>query len=153
MLWRSGAVALWRSGAVARSIRRRLNCASRRPGNARHTSVTRFQQDAELKAICVGCADYAAIHSRVLQEVLARLNKTSQAFVRLGAYGEKRDVPSCGGTQPLARLHLQSSCTRRRGWQSAQRRKGQSMPEYILDTSIVDAGWGHFVAFLACKAA
>jgi hypothetical protein len=47
----------------------------------RHVCLTRSQQEAELKAIRADNPAYAAIHSHVLQEVLARLDTTSQAFV------------------------------------------------------------------------
>jgi putative transposase len=39
-------------------------------------SVSRFEQEAELKDIRANFPDYAAIHSHVLQDVLARLDKT-----------------------------------------------------------------------------
>ena len=39
-------------------------------------SVSRFQQEAELKDIRAEFPEYAAIHSHVLQDVLARLDKT-----------------------------------------------------------------------------
>ena len=45
-----------------------------------HVSVTRYQQKAELKDIRVEFPEYAAIHSHVLQDVLARLDTTYQAF-------------------------------------------------------------------------
>ena len=45
-------------------------------------SVSRFQQEAELKDIRAEFPDYAAIHSHILQDVLARLEKTYQAFFR-----------------------------------------------------------------------
>ena len=41
-----------------------------------HVSVTRYQQEAELKAIRAEFPEYAAIHSHVLQDVLARLDTT-----------------------------------------------------------------------------
>jgi putative transposase len=41
-----------------------------------HISVTRFQQEAELTAIRAEFPEYAAIHSHVLQDVLARLDTT-----------------------------------------------------------------------------
>ncbi len=53
-------------------------------------SVTRFQQETELKAIREAYPEYAAIHSHVLQDVLARLDKTYQAFFRRMAAGEKK---------------------------------------------------------------
>ena len=43
-------------------------------------SLSRFQQEAELKEIRAEFPEYAAIHSHVLQDVLARLDKTYQAF-------------------------------------------------------------------------
>ena len=42
----------------------------------RHISVSRYQQEAELKDIRAAMPEYAAIHSHVLQDVLARLDKT-----------------------------------------------------------------------------
>jgi putative transposase len=45
-----------------------------------HVAVSRFQQEAELKAIRAELPDYATIHSHVLQDVLARLDRTYQAF-------------------------------------------------------------------------
>jgi putative transposase len=51
-------------------------------------SITRSQQEAELKAIRAELPDYVAIHSHVLQDVLARLDKTYQAFFRRLAHGE-----------------------------------------------------------------
>ena len=41
-------------------------------------SVSRFQQEAELKAIREDFPEYATIHSHVLQDVLARLDKTTK---------------------------------------------------------------------------
>src|SRR6516225_10661999 len=52
-------------------------------------SVSRFQQEAELKDIRAAMPEYAAIHSHVLQDVLARLDKTYQAFFRRVQAGEK----------------------------------------------------------------
>lgn len=40
-----------------------------------HVSVTRFMQEAELKDIRSEFPEYAAIHSHVLQDVLARLDR------------------------------------------------------------------------------
>src|SRR5262250_1514988 len=47
-----------------------------------HICLTRSQQEAELKDIRAECPDSAALHSHVLQDVLARLDKTYQAFFR-----------------------------------------------------------------------
>src|SRR5262244_1206055 len=52
-------------------------------------SVSRFQQEAELKDIRVAFPEYAAIHSHVLQDVIARFDKTYQAFYRRVKAGEK----------------------------------------------------------------
>jgi putative transposase len=41
-----------------------------------------FDQEAELKAIRAAFPDYAAIHSHLLHDALARLDKTDQAFFR-----------------------------------------------------------------------
>jgi putative transposase len=59
----------------------------------RHVSVSRFDQEAELKAIRAEFPEYAAIHSHVLQDVLARLDKTYQAFFRRVQRGEKAGFP------------------------------------------------------------
>jgi putative transposase len=56
-------------------------------------SVSRFQQEAELKGIREAFPDYASIHSHVLQDVLARLDKTYQAFFRRVKAGEKAGFP------------------------------------------------------------
>jgi putative transposase len=60
-------------------------------------SVTRFEQEAELKDIRAEFPDYAAIHSHVLQDVLARLDKTYQAFFRRVQRGEKAGFPRFKG--------------------------------------------------------
>src|SRR6516162_9111858 len=56
-------------------------------------SVSRYQQDAELKDIRAAFPEYVAIHSHVLQDVLARLDKTYQAFIRRLKAGEKACFP------------------------------------------------------------
>src|SRR5690348_16211545 len=62
-----------------------------------HVSVSRYQQEAELKAIRAEFPEYAAIHSHVLQDVLARLDKTYQAFFRRVQRGEKAGFPRFKG--------------------------------------------------------
>jgi putative transposase len=62
-----------------------------------HVSVSRYQQEAELKAIRAEMPDYAAIHSHVLQDVLARLDKTYQAFFRRVQRGELAGFPRFKG--------------------------------------------------------
>jgi putative transposase len=63
----------------------------------RHLSVSRYQQEAELKDIRAAFPEYAAIHSHVLQDVLARLDKTYQAFFRRLQAGEKTGFPRYQG--------------------------------------------------------
>ncbi len=62
-----------------------------------HVSLTCYQQEAELKAIREAFPDYAAIHSHVLQDVLARLDKAYQAYFRRLAAGEKPGFPRFQG--------------------------------------------------------
>ncbi len=60
-------------------------------------SVSRFEQEAELKAIRAVFPDYADIHSHVLQDVLARLDRTYQAFFHRVQRGEKAGFPRFKG--------------------------------------------------------
>jgi putative transposase len=62
-----------------------------------HICLTRYQQEAELKDIRAECPDYAAIHSHVLQDVLARLDRTYQAFFRRLAAGGQPGFPRFQG--------------------------------------------------------
>jgi putative transposase len=62
-------------------------------------SVSRFQQEAELKDIRAAFPEFAAIHSHVLQDVLARLDKTYQAFFRRVQVGEKAGFPRYQGRE------------------------------------------------------
>jgi putative transposase len=59
----------------------------------RHVSISRYDQEAELKAIRADFPEYAAIHSHILQNALARLDKTYQAFFRRMERGEKAGFP------------------------------------------------------------
>src|SRR5258706_7102624 len=63
----------------------------------RRVSVSRYEQEAELKAIRAEFPEYAAIHSHVLQDVLARLDKTYQAFFRRLQRGEQAGFPRFKG--------------------------------------------------------
>jgi len=56
-------------------------------------SLSCYQQQAELKDIREAFPEYPAIHSHVLQDVLARLDKTYQAFFRRVRAGEKAGFP------------------------------------------------------------
>ncbi|HEV8191530.1 MAG TPA: transposase [Ktedonobacterales bacterium] len=62
-----------------------------------HISVSRYEQEAELKAIRAEFTEYAAIHRQVLQDVLTRLEKTYQAFFRRVQRGEKAGFPRFKG--------------------------------------------------------
>jgi putative transposase len=64
-----------------------------------HVSVSHFEQEAELKAIRAEFPEYAAIHSHILQDVLARLDKTYQAFFRRVQRGEKAGFPRFKGRE------------------------------------------------------
>jgi putative transposase len=59
----------------------------------RRVSLSQYQQAAELKDIRAAFPEYAAIHSHVLQDVLARLDKTYQAFFRRMMAREKAGFP------------------------------------------------------------
>src|SRR5689334_9129888 len=63
----------------------------------RRVSISRFAQEAELKEIRAALPDYATIHSHVLQDTLARLDKTYQAFFRRLKAGEKAGFPRYQG--------------------------------------------------------
>jgi putative transposase len=56
-------------------------------------SVSRFEQEVELTDSRAAFPDYAAIHSHVLPDVLARLDKPYQAFFRRLQVGEKAGLP------------------------------------------------------------
>lgn len=62
-----------------------------------HISLSRYAQEAELKDIRADMPEYAAIHSHVLQDVLARLEKTYQAFFLRVKRGEKAGFPRFKG--------------------------------------------------------
>src|SRR5215469_1485448 len=63
----------------------------------RGITLSRYTQEAELKDLRAAYPDYAAIHSHVLQDVLARLDRTYQAFFRRVMAGEKPGFPRCKG--------------------------------------------------------
>jgi putative transposase len=60
-------------------------------------SVSRFEQEAELKDLRAEMPEDAAIHSHVLQDVLSRLDKTYQVFFRRVQRGEKAGFPRYQG--------------------------------------------------------
>jgi putative transposase len=63
----------------------------------RGVTLTRYTQEAELKDIRAEMSEYAAIHSHVLQDVLARLHKTYQAFFRRIREGQTPGFPRFQG--------------------------------------------------------
>jgi putative transposase len=63
----------------------------------RRVSISRYEQEAELKDIRAEFPEYAAVHSHILQDVLARLDKTYQAFFRRVRRGEKAGFPRFKG--------------------------------------------------------
>jgi putative transposase len=63
----------------------------------RRVSISRYEQEAELKDIRAELPEFAAIHSHILQDVLARLDKTYQAFFRRVRRGEKAGFPRFKG--------------------------------------------------------
>ncbi len=84
---------LWRCRALYNAaLEQRITAWQRR-----HVSVSRYEQEAELKAIRAEMPEYAAIHSHILQDVLARLDKTYQAFFRRVQRGERAGFPRFKG--------------------------------------------------------
>jgi len=63
----------------------------------RRVSLSRYDQEVELKDLRAEFPQYAAIHSHILQDVLARLDKTYQAFFRRVKAGEKAGFPRFKG--------------------------------------------------------
>jgi putative transposase len=63
----------------------------------RRVSISRYEQEAELKAIRAEFPEYAAIHAHILQDILARLDWTYQAFFRRVQRGEKAGFPRFKG--------------------------------------------------------
>ncbi len=60
-------------------------------------SPSRYSQEAELKGIRAEMPEYASIHSHVLQDVLARLDKAFQAFFRRLREGQTPGYPRFHG--------------------------------------------------------
>jgi putative transposase len=83
----------------------------------RGISVSRYQQEAELKDLRADLPEYGALHSHVLQDVLARLDKTYQAFFRRVANSEKPGFPRFHGKNryhsfTCPRFHQVFRCSR-----------------------------------------
>ncbi len=62
-----------------------------------HVSISRYEQEAELKDIRAEFPEYTAIHSHILQDVMARLQKTYDDFYRRIRAGEKPGFPRYKG--------------------------------------------------------
>jgi putative transposase len=60
-------------------------------------SVSRYEQEAELKDIRAEFPEYASLHSHLLQDVLAGLDKTYQAFFRRVRRNKKAGFPRFKG--------------------------------------------------------
>jgi putative transposase len=60
---------------------------------------SQYEQEAELKDLRAAMPEYAAIHSHVLQDVLARLEKTYQAFFRRVKAGQTPGFPRFHGQE------------------------------------------------------
>jgi putative transposase len=71
----------------------------------RGVSVCRDRQEAELQALHADLPEYAALQNHVVQDVLARLDTTYQAFFRRLSTGEKPGFPRYQGR------HRWHSCT------------------------------------------
>jgi putative transposase len=84
---------LWRCRTLYNAALEQRSCLYHQRG----VSVSRYALEAGLKDIRVAFPEYAAIHSHVLQDVLARLDKTYQAFFRRLAAGEKPGFPRFHG--------------------------------------------------------
>jgi putative transposase len=84
---------LWRCRTLYNTGLEQRICAYRHRG----VTVTHYQQEAELKDIRADFPEYAAIHSHVLQDVLARLDKAYQAFFQRVKAGQMPGFPRFQG--------------------------------------------------------
>jgi putative transposase len=84
---------LWRCRTLYNTALDQRITAYRRCG----VMLTAYQQQAELPDLKVAFPPYAAIHSQVLQDVLARLDKTYQAFFRRVKAGQTPGFPRFQG--------------------------------------------------------
>jgi putative transposase len=80
---------LWRCRTLYNTALEERITAYRRCG----VSLSHYQQEAELKEIRAEFPEYAAIHSHVLQDVLARLDTTYQAFFKRVKAGQTPGFP------------------------------------------------------------
>ncbi len=90
---RTLAETLWRCRVLYNTALEQRITTYRRCG----VTLTAYQQMAELPDVKVAFSEYAAIHSQVLQDVLARLDKTYQAFFRRVKAGQIPGFPRFQG--------------------------------------------------------
>src|SRR5258707_10946509 len=87
---------VWRCGTLYnRAVEQRIAWW----GRAQGVGASRFQQEAELKEVRAAFPEYAAIHSHLLHDVLARLDTTYQAFFRRVQRGEQAGFPRFQGRE------------------------------------------------------
>jgi putative transposase len=79
----------------------------------RRVSLSRYDQEVELKDLRAEFPQYAAIHSHILQDVLVRLDKTYQAFFRRVKAGEKAGFPRFKGRNRYHSFTYKSNHSRR----------------------------------------
>ena len=84
---------LWRCRTLYNTALEQRITAFRRCG----ITLTAYQQMAELPDLKAAFPEYATVHSLVLQDVLARLDKTYQAFFRRVRAGQKPGFPRFQG--------------------------------------------------------
>jgi len=89
----------WRARSTG-ALEQRLTWWRRGQG----TSATRFQQEAELQDVRAAYPEDAAIHRHLVQDVLARWERTDQAFFRRLTNGEQPGFPRFQG-QGRGRSH------------------------------------------------
>ncbi len=90
---RAMANVLWRCRTLYNTALEERITAYRRRG----VTISNYQQQAELKDIRAEMPEYEAIHSHILQDVLARLDKTYQAFFRRMKAGKTPGFPRFQG--------------------------------------------------------
>ncbi len=84
---------LWRCRTLYNTALEQRKVAYERCG----VTLSAYQQQAELPDLKTALPEYAAIHSQVLQDVLARLDNAFQAFFRRVRAGEKPGYPRFQG--------------------------------------------------------
>jgi len=84
---------LWRCRTLYNAALEQRKTAHERRG----VSLSRYGQEAELKDLRAAMPEYAAMHSHVSQDVLARLDKAFQAFFRRIREGRTPGYPRFRG--------------------------------------------------------